>query len=185
MPIGKNNLFIRIFPSFLPFFYSIWLEMIFFKECLIKTVDFVCNSLISLVKKSKGLVSGFCHKYSGFIAWYVSIKATLTAKPILLIPAGIALYYVYYYLYWAWWLGWRLAFAILRARFLACLHHTVRLIETTVIGKVIFGLSLALLSHSLGYAALSPAHLHALLTEIIHIRNYMPPVLPLEPYACH
>ena len=78
-----------------------------------------------------------------------------------------------------------MAFAILRARFLACLHHTVRLIETTVIGKVIFGLSLALLSHSLGYADLSPAHLHTVLTEIFHVKNYIPPVLPLEPVVCH
>ena len=95
MPIGKNNLFIRIFPSFLPFFYSIWLEMIFFKECLIKTVDFVYNALISLVNKSKGLVSSYYHKYSGFIAWCSYIKETLIAKPILLIPTGIAGYYVY------------------------------------------------------------------------------------------
>ena len=73
----------------------------------------------------------------------------------------------------------------MRARILACLGHTVRIIEETVIGKVIFKLSLALLSHHLGYADLSPAHLHALLTEIIHIRNYMPPVLSLELYACH
>ena len=119
------------------------------------------------------------------IAWCVSIKATLIAKPILLIPTSIAGYYVLYYLYWVWHLGWWLAFTIVKARFLACLGHTVRLIEETVIGKVIFGLSLALLSHHLGYADLSPAHLHALLTEIIHIRNYMPPVLPLEPYDCH
>ena len=69
----------------------------------------------------------------------------------------------------------------MRARFLACLGHTVRLIEETTIGKFIFGLSLALLYHHLGYANLSPAHLHALLTEIFHIRNYIPPVLPLEP----
>ena len=73
----------------------------------------------------------------------------------------------------------------MRARILACLNHTVRLIETTVIGKVIFGLSLALLTHSLGYADLSPAHLEAVLTEIFHVRNYLPPVLPLEPVVCH
>ena len=73
----------------------------------------------------------------------------------------------------------------MRARFLACLHHTVRIIENTVIGKVIFFGSLAFLSHHLGYADLSPAHLHALLTEILHIRNYMPPVPPLEPVVCH
>ena len=73
----------------------------------------------------------------------------------------------------------------MRARILACLGHTVRIIEETVIGKVIFGLSLALLTHSLGYADLSPAHLHALLTEIFHVKNYIPPVLPLEPEICH
>ena len=155
--------------------------MIFFKECLIKTADFVYNALISLVDESKGLVSSYYHKYSGFIAWCSYIKETLIAKPILLIPTGIAGYYMYYYLYWAWQVGWWLAFAIVRARFLACLGHTVRLIEETTIGKFIFGLSLALLSHHLGYANLSPAHLHALLTEIFHIRNYIPPVLPLEP----
>ena len=185
MPIRKTNPFAKIFPYFSSFFYCNWFGMKFFMECLIKTIDFVYNSLISLVKKSKGLVSGFYHKCSGFIAWCVSIKATLTAKPILLIPTGIALYHVYSFLYWAWWLGWRLAFAIVRARILACLYHTVRLIETTVIGKVIFGLSLALLTHSLGYADLSPAHLEAVLTEIFHVRNYLPPVLPLEPVVCH
>jgi len=99
MPIKKINPFTKIFPYFSSFFYCNWLGMKFFMECLIKTVILVYNSLISLVNKSKGLVSGFYHKYSGFIAWCVSIKATLTAKPILLIPTGIALYYVYYYLY--------------------------------------------------------------------------------------
>jgi hypothetical protein len=61
----------------------------------------------------------------------------------------------------------------------------VRIIENTVIGKVIFFGSLAFLSHHLGYADLSPAHLHALLTEILHIMNYMPPVPPLEPEIYH
>ena len=74
---------------------------------------------------------------------------------------------------------------LLRARILACLHHTFRLIETTVIGKVIFGLSLDLLTHILGYADLSPAHLEALLSEIFHVRNYIPTVVPLEPGICH
>ena len=73
----------------------------------------------------------------------------------------------------------------MKARFLACLHHTVRLIETTVIGKVFFFGSLALLSHSLGYADLSPAHLHAVLTEIFHVKNYIPSVPPMEPVVCH
>ena len=73
----------------------------------------------------------------------------------------------------------------MRARILACLGHTVRIIEETVIGKVIFGLSLALLTHSLGYADLSPAHLEALLSEIFHVKNYIPPVLPLEPEIYH
>ena len=59
------------------------------------------------------------------------------------------------------------------------------IIENTVIGKVIFFGSLAFLSHHLGYADLSPAHLHALLTEILHIRNYIPPVPPLEPEIYH
>ena len=44
---------------------------------------------------------------------------------------------------------------------------------------------MALFSHHLGYADLSPAHLQALLTEILHIRNYIPPVLPLEPDMYH
>ena len=73
----------------------------------------------------------------------------------------------------------------MRARILACLGHTARIIEETAIGKVIFGLSLALLTHSLGYADLSPAHLHALLSEIFHVKNYIPLVLPLEPEICH
>ena len=83
---------------FLPSFYG----FLFLKECLSKSVDFVYNSLISLVKKSKGLVSGFYHKYSGFIAWCVWVKETLMAKPILFIPTGIALYHIYSFLYWAW-----------------------------------------------------------------------------------
>ena len=176
MPIRKTNPFAKIFPYFSSFFYCNWFGMKFFMECVSKTLNFIYNSLISLVKKSKGLVSGFYHKYSGFIAWCIWIKETLMAKPILLIPTGIALYHVYSFLYWAWWLGWRLAFAIVRARILACLLHTVRLIETTVIGKVFFFGSLALLTHSLGYADLSPAHLHAVLTEIFHVKNYIPSV---------
>ena len=36
-------------------------------ECLSKTLNFVYNSFISLVKKSKGLVSGSYHKYAGFL----------------------------------------------------------------------------------------------------------------------
>ena len=94
MPIRKTNPLLKAFLSFLAFIYPIWLGMIFFKECLIKTVDFVYNALISLVNKSKGSVSSYYHKYSGFIAWCVSIKATLIAKPILLIPTGIAGYYI-------------------------------------------------------------------------------------------
>ena len=182
MPIRKINPFTKIFPYFSSFFYCIWLGMKFFMECLSKTIYFIHNALISLVKKLKSLSSGSYHKYAGFfMEWNLYVKNAIIAQPIWLLPTGIALGYAYYYLYWAWWLGWRLTFAILRARILACLHHTVRLIETTAIGKVIFGLSLALLSHHLGYADLSPAHLHALLTEIIQIRNYMPPFLPLEP----
>ena len=73
----------------------------------------------------------------------------------------------------------------MRARFLARLHHTVRIIENTAIGKLIFFGSLAFLSHHLGYADLSPAHLQALLSEILHVINYLPPVLPLEPVVCH
>ena len=53
------------------------------------------------------------------------------------------------------------------------------------LGKLVFGGSLAFLFHHLGYADLSPAHLHALLTEILNIRNYMPPVPPLEPVVRH
>ena len=68
---------------------------------------------------------------------------------------------------------------------LACLNHTIRIIETTVIGKVILGLSIALLTHTLGYADLSPAHLEAVLTEIFHVKNYIPTVVPLEPVVCH
>ena len=98
---------------------------------------------------------------------------------------GYKYIYIYIYIYWSWKLGWWLAFTIVRARFLACLGHTVRIIENTVIGKLVFGGSLAFLFHHLGYADLSPAHLHALLTEILNIRNYMPPVPPLEPVVCH
>ena len=171
MPIRKTNPFTKIFPSFSSFFYCNCLGMKFFMECLTKTIYFVYNAIISLVKKSKGLVSGFYHKYAGFfMEWYLYVKNAIIAQPIWLIPTGIALYHVYSFLYWAWWLGWRLALAIVRARILACLSHTVRIIEETVIGKVIFWLSLALLTHSLGYADLSPAHLHALLSEIFHVK---------------
>ena len=186
MPIRKINPLLRAFLSFSAFIHSVWLGVLFFKECVSKTLNFVCSPLFSLIKKLKSLSSGSYHKYAGFfMEWCLYVKNAIIAQPIWLVPTGIALGYASYYLYWAWWLGWWLAFTIVKARFLACLGHTVRLIEETVIGKVIFGLSLALLSHHLGYADLSPAHLHALLTEIIHIRNYMPPVLPLEPYACH
>lgn len=95
MPIRKTNRLLKAFLSFLAFIYPIWLGMIFFKECLIKTVDFVYNALISLVNKSKGSVSSYYHKYSGFIAWCSYIKEILIAKPILLIPTGIAGYYAY------------------------------------------------------------------------------------------
>ena len=73
----------------------------------------------------------------------------------------------------------------MRARFLACFYHTVRLIETTAIGKLFFFGALGLLTHSLGWADLSPTHLEAILSEIFHVRNYLPPVLPLEPEICH
>ena len=167
---------------FLPSLYGFLL----LKECLVKTVILVCNSLISLVKKLKSLSSGSYHKYTGFfMEWYLYVKNAIIAQPIWLVPTFIALGYASYYLYWAWWLGWRLALAIVRARILACLNHTARIIETTVIGKIIFGLSIALLSHSLGWVDLSPAHLEALLSEIFHVRNYIPTVVPLEPGICH
>ena len=69
----------------------------------------------------------------------------------------------------------------MKARFLACFHHTVRLIETTAIGRLFFFGALGLLAHSLGWVDLSPTHLEAILSEIFHVRNYLPPVLPLEP----
>ena len=167
---------------FLPSFYG----FLFLKECLIKTLNFVCSPLFSLVKKLKSLSSGSYHKYAGFfMEWYLYVKNAIIAQPIWLVPTFIALGYASYYLYWAWWLGWRLALAIVRARILACLNHTARIIETTVIGKIIFGLSIALLSHSLGWVDLSPAHLEALLSEIFHVRNYIPTVVPLEPGICH
>ena len=182
MPIRKTNPFTKIFQYFSSFFYCNWLGMKFFMECLTKTIYFVYNAIISLVKKSKGLVSGFYHKYAGFfMEWYLYVKNAIIAQPIWLIPTGIALYHVYSFLHWAWWLGWRLALAIVRARFLACFYHTVRLIETTAIGKLFFFGALGLLTHSLGWADLSPTHLEAILSEIFHVRNYLPPVLPLEP----
>ena len=186
MPIRKTNPLLKAFLSFSAFIHSVWLGVVFFKDCLFKGIGSIYDNLVFLVERLWNSSNGSCRKYAGFfLEWYLYAKKTLIAKPILLIPTGIAEYYVYYYLYWVCHLGWWLAFAIVRARFLACLHHTVRIIENTVIGKVIFFGSLAFLSHHLGYAYLSPAHLHALLTEILHIRNYMPPVPPLEPEICH
>ena len=186
MPIRKTNPFAKIFQYFSPLFYCNWFGMKFFMECLIKTIYFVYNALISLVKKLKSLSSGSYHKYAGFLWSCTSTwkKATI-AQPIWLIPTGIALGYAYHYLYWAWWLGWRLAFAIVRTRILACFFHTVRLIETTAIGKLFFFGALGLLAHSLGWVDLSPAHLEAVLTEIFHVKNYIPTVVPLEPVVCH
>ena len=186
MPIRKTNPFAKIFPYFSSFFYCNWFGMKFFMECVSKTIYFVCTPLFSLVKKLKSLSSGSYHKYAGFfMEWYLYVKNAIIAQPIWLVPTFIALGYASYYLYWAWWLGWNLALAIVRARILACLNHTVRIIETTVIGKVIFGLSIALLAHSLGWVDLSPAHLEAVLSEIFHVRNYIPTVVPLEPVVCH
>ena len=59
MPIRKTNPFTKIFQYFSSFFYCNWSGMKFFMECLTKTIYFVYNAIISLVKKSKGLVSGF------------------------------------------------------------------------------------------------------------------------------
>ena len=149
-------------------------------------MKFIYYILFSLVNKFKGLARGSYHKYAGFfLEWYLYVKNAIVTNPIWLVPISMAGWYIWYYIAWAWQVGWWLAFTIVKARFLRCLLHTVRLIEETVIGKVIFGLSLALLSHHLGYADLSPAHLEALLTEILHIRNYIPPVLPLEPDIYH
>ena len=186
MSIRKINPLLNAFLSFSAFIHSVWLGVLFFKECVSKTLNFVCSPLFSLVKKSKGLVSGSCHKYAGFfLEWYLYVKNAIISQPILMVPISITGYYIYYYIAWAWQVGWWLAFVIVRARFLACLNHTVRLIENTVIGKLFFFGSLGFLSHHLGWVDLSPAHLEAVLTEIFHIRNYVPPVLPLEPYACH
>ena len=186
MPIRKTNPFTKIFLYFSSFFYCNWFGMKFFLECVSKTLNFIYNALISLAKKLKSLCSSSFHKYAGFfMEWYLYVKKAIINDPIWLLPTGIALGYSFYYLYWAWWLGWRLAFAIVKARFLACLHHTIRLIETTAIGKAIFGLSIALLAHSLGWVDLSPAHLEALFSQIFHVRNYIPTVVPLEPVVCH
>ena len=109
-----------------------------------------------------------------FLDWYLYVKNAIIAQPVLLIPISIAGYYACSYIYWAWRLGWWLAFTIVRARFLRCLGHTIRIIIDIFIVKVIFGGSLDFLFNYLGWVDLSPAHLHALLTVGTNVKSYGP-----------
>ena len=116
--------------KFLSFFFLPSLHgFLFLKECISQFVKFIYDILFSLVNKFKGLASGSYHKYAGFfLEWHLYVKNAIITNPIWLVPISIAGWYVWYYIAWAWQVGWWLAFIIVRARFLACLNHTVRLI---------------------------------------------------------
>ena len=128
MPIRKTNTLLKVLSSFSSFFYSIWLGVLFFKESLCQAASYIRGVLGFLVRNPSNLASGPRQKYSGFLAWCSYIKKALIANPVWLVPISIAGWYVWYYIAWAWQVGWWLAFIIVRARFLACLNHTVRLI---------------------------------------------------------
>ena len=100
MPIRKTNPLLKAFLSFSAFIHSVWLGVVFFKDCLFKGIGSIYDNLVFLVERLWNSPNGSYRKYAGFfLEWYLYAKKAIIANPAYFIATSIGAYYTFSYIY--------------------------------------------------------------------------------------